>query len=84
MIATLGAVQIANIKKQTYDGAGAGADAAPAAQAVSAMAVGPQPVTEVLGASTEGQIADTRVYVLESDITSTVKKVNVTESESRY
>lgn len=38
----------------------------------------------VEGASVSGKIKDTRVYVLESDISSTQKNVSVIESESTY
>jgi hypothetical protein len=38
----------------------------------------------VEGASTSGKVKDTRVYVLESDISNTMKNVSVVESESVF
>lgn len=39
---------------------------------------------DVQGASIEGAIGDQRVYVLESDISGTQRRVNVAEGEARY
>jgi hypothetical protein len=39
---------------------------------------------DVQGASIEGSIKDSKVYVTETDITNTQNKVDVAESEARY
>lgn len=85
----MGAVQIANIKKQTFEGAdkGGGSATAPSVPPINTAALLSSPInytTEVKGATAEESIMDTRVYVVESDITDTVKKVQTVESESTY
>jgi hypothetical protein len=40
--------------------------------------------TEVQGAKAQEDMVDTRVYVVESDITNTVNKVKVAEDESTF
>ena len=42
------------------------------------------PVTNIEGASTEGAVQESRVWVSETDITDTQKKVRTVESESTY
>lgn len=84
--ATMGAIQINQIKKQTFDGA-ANSNPTTNVPSVNTAALLATPInytTEVQGAKAEEQIADTRVYVVESDITDTVKKVQTVESESTY
>lgn len=85
-IATTGGIQIAQIKKQKYDGSGGG-DTGNLNPSVNTAALMSSPVnymTEIKGATAEEDIAETRVYVVESDISDTVKKVQVAEDESTY
>lgn len=87
LVATMGGLQIANIKKQTMNSNGAGSSAgsaSPSASAMTSMIAPVQYTSEVQGASTEGQVADSRVYVLESDITNTQRKVSTAESEATF
>lgn len=81
--AALGAAQIAKIKSQTMNSAMASGAIQPSA--VNSMVIPPvQYSSAVQGASTEGAIKDTKVYVTESDIASTMQKVSVQESENTY
>ena len=81
--AALGAAQIAKIKSQTLNSATASGAINPTA--VNSMVIPPvQYSSAVQGASTEGAIKDTKVYVTESDIASTMNKVSVQESENTY
>ena len=43
-----------------------------------------QATTQVTGASTEAAMQDNRVYVVESDITNTQRKVSTAESEATF
>lgn len=90
MVIASGVAQINQIKKQTFNGGGSGAVAStpsssPSVTAVQAMG-GPavNPVTNIEGASTEGTIQESRVWVSETDITDTQNKVKTVESESTY
>lgn len=81
--AALGGVQIAKIKSQTLNSATASGAINPTA--VNSMVIPPvQYSSAVQGASTEGAIKDTKVYVTESDIASTMNKVSVQETENTY
>lgn len=81
--AALGAVQIAKIKAQTMNSAMASGAINPTS--VNNMIVPPvQYSAAVQGAQTEGAIKDTKVYVTETDIASTMQKVSVQESENTY
>jgi hypothetical protein len=90
LVAATGIAQINQIKKQTFNGGGSGAvastpSASPSVTAVQAMG-GPavNPVTNIEGASTEGTIQESRVWVSETDITDTQNKVKTVETESTY
>ena len=90
LVAATGIMQINQIKKQRFDGGDSGTiastpSASPSVTAVKAMG-GPavNPVTNIQGASTEGTVQDSRVWVSETDITDTQKKVRTVESESTY
>ena len=90
LVATTGIMQINQIKKQRFDGGDSGTvastpSASPSITAVKAMG-GPavNPVTNIEGASTEGTVQESRVWVSETDITDTQKKVRTVESESTY
>lgn len=87
--ATLGGIQIAQIKKQTFQNAdkGSGTTSTPSIPSVNTAALLSTPVnytTEVQGARAEEDMVDTRVYVVESDITDTVNRVKVAEDESTF
>ena len=84
--AALGAAQIAKIKSTQFgQGGSGGSSATPSTGAVSNMIMPPvQYSNAVQGASTEGAIKDTKVYVTETDIANTQRKVSVQESENTY
>ena len=86
MMLGTGIAQIAKIKKTQFGGGGStsGASASPNAGAVSSVIAPVQYTQDIQGASIEGAIKDTRVYVTEQDISSTQKKVDVAESEARF
>ena len=81
-IAASGILNINKIKNTTFDGGGS---ATPSASAVNATIVPPVQYSQaVQGASTEGAIANQKVYVTESDIVDTIGKVSVQETENTY
>ena len=85
--AALGGVQINKIAQQKFGQKqnGGGASASVSSAAVSNMVMPPvQYSSAVQGASTEGAIKDTKVYVTEKDIADTQRKVSVQESENTY
>jgi hypothetical protein len=86
--AALGAIQIDQIKKQTFNGGGGSTSSATASvPQINTAALLSSPVnytTEVQGAKAQEDMVDTRVYVVESDITNTVNKVKVAEDESTF
>ena len=87
LMATTGGLQLSKISKTKFGDKGGGADASsasPNSSAVSSVIAPVQYTQDVQGASIEGAIQDSRVYVVESDITDTQDKVAVTESEARY
>ena len=86
MILGTGLAQIAKIKNTQFGGGGStsGSSATPNAGAVNSVIAPVQYTQDVQGASIEGAIKDTRVYVTEQDISSTQKKVDVAESEARF
>ena len=82
-IATTGALNINKIKKTTFENSGGSASVS--RSAVSATIIPPvQYSAAVQGASTEGAIKNTKVYVTETDITNTANKVSVQETENTY
>ena len=90
MTATLGGIQIANIQKQKFGGdantssSSATPNVTPAMTALQAIGSSVGTVTTVEGASVEGNVKDTKVYVSETEISSTQNRVNVMESEATY
>ena len=83
-IATTGGIQIANIKKQQYDGSGgSGVGSVPSFNVNDMM---PIQYTRELMTDTEttNLNRDQKVYVLESDITETQENVAVKESNSSF
>lgn len=84
MLAT-GIMQINKIKKQKFEGNGsASAGGTPSSGAITNIQAPVQYTQDVQGASIEGAIKDSKVYVTETDITNTQNRVSVTESEARY
>lgn len=84
---SLGAVQLKNIWSVDPDNPESslgGGNRIPAMSALQQLQNGPQATTIVQGASTEEDVKDTRVYVVESDITSTQRKVKTIEDESTF
>jgi len=83
-IAASGAIQINKIKKTTFEGA-SGTAANISGSASSAMIIPPvQYSNAVTGASIDGNIKDSRVYVTETDIKNTMNKVSVQENENIF
>lgn len=81
MILATGIMQIQKIKQQQFDGGGS---ASSSAASMGTLIAPVQYTQDVQGAEIEGAIKDSRVYVVESDITNTQNKVDVAESEARY
>ena len=86
MMLGIGIAQIDKIKNTQFGGGGnaSGSSATPNSGAVNSVIAPVQYTQDVQGASIEGAIKDTRVYVTEGDISSTQKKVDVAESEARF
>ena len=73
--------------KLKFGGNDSGSSNTPQAPQVNTAALLSSPInytTEIKGAKAVEDAQDTRLYVLESDITSTVDKVRVVEEESTY
>ena len=86
MMLGTGLAQIAKIKKTQFGGGGnaSGSSATPNAGAVNSVIAPVQYTQDVQGANIEDAIKDTRVYVLETEISNTQKKVDVAETEARF
>ena len=85
MMLTTGLMQIDKIRKTQFNSKGAsGGNSTPNSGAVASVIAPVQYTQDVQGASIEGAIKDSRVYVVESDITDTQEKVSVTENEAKY
>lgn len=94
MTSALGAVQISKIRQQQFEGgedvgslsaSASSASATPSGAVIQNTVQAPvQWTSEVQGMSQEGAVKDTRVYVLESDITSVQNRVAVAEQESTF
>lgn len=82
-IATSGAATIAKMARTNKNNASS-ASASPNTAAIASIQAPVQYTQDVQGASIEGAIKDTRVYVTEQDISNTQKKVDVAESEARF
>lgn len=83
MVAGLGAAQIASIAKQTLDSASTVTSNVSSA-ATSALSAPVQYTSSVEGSSIQSAIGNQKVYVTETDISSTANKVKVIQSENRY
>lgn len=85
MMLGTGIAQIQKIKSTQFGGNGStSAGATPNTAAVQAIQAPVQYTQDVQGASIEGAIKDTKVYVTETDISNTQNKVEVTENEAKY
>lgn len=85
MMLGTGIAQIQKIKSTQFGGNGStSAGATPNTAAVQAIQAPVQYTQDVQGASIEGAIKDTKVYVTETDISNTQNKVEVTENEARF
>lgn len=83
--AALGAAQIAKIKSQTMDSAIASGAINPSRAAIQNSIVPPVQYSQaVQGAQINGNISSQKVYVTESDITDTIQRVSVQQSENTY
>ena len=85
--ATMGAIQIDQIKKQKFSSSGGGGSSTPNVPTVNTAALMSTPInytTEIKGAQAVEDAVDTRVYVVESDITDAQRKVEIAEEESTY
>lgn len=86
MMLGVGIAQIAKIKNTQFGGNGSsnGSSSTPNTNAINSVIAPVQYTQDVQGASIEGAIKDTKVYVTETDITKTQNKVSVTENEARF
>lgn len=85
MMLTTGLMQIAKIKQTQFNSKGSSsAGASPNTGAINSVIAPVQYTQDVQGASIEGAIKDTKVYVTETDISNTQNKVEVTENEARF
>ena len=86
LIGAMGAMQIAKIKQTQFNGGGGSTSvgAIPNTSAINSVIAPVQYTQDVQGASIEGAIKDSKVYVTETDISNTQNKVSVTENEARY
>ena len=85
MMLTTGLMQIDKIRKTQFNSKGAsGGNSTPNSGAVASVIAPVQYTQDVQGASIEGAIKDSKVYVTETDITDTQNKVSVTENEAKY
>lgn len=86
-VMTAGLVNIKKMKETKIEGSSGGDSVAtPSVNVANLMATQKpvQAVSTTTGASAEQQIQDTRVYVVESDIAATTKKVAVAQAEATY
>ena len=83
MLAT-GIMQIQKIKNTKFEGGSTGTGTSPNTSAVSSVIAPVQYTQDVQGSSIEGAIKDSKVYVTETDISDTQKKVSVTENEAKF
>ena len=86
MVGTLGAVNIAKIAQQKFGGGSTTSSSlsTPNTGAINSVIAPVQYTQDVQGASIEGAIKSSKVWVTETDITNTQNKVSVTENEAKY
>lgn len=82
-IAATGGIQIANIKKQKFDGGGTSETPNVASMALPAQAFGTQ-LSDMNEINLQQSIPDTKVYVVESDIANTQNAVRTQVEESTF
>ena len=92
--ATLGGIQIDQIKKQQFTSSGGGGNTAtnptgnvssvPPVNTAALLSTPINYTSEIQGANIESNVTDSRVYVVESDITSTQNRVRTVEDESTF
>lgn len=92
--ATLGGIQIDQIKKQQFTSSGGGGDtvtnptgnvsSVPPVNTAALLSTPINYTSEIQGANIESNVTDSRVYVVESDITSTQNRVRTVEDESTF
>ena len=83
-IAASGIASIVKISQVKADGSNGGSASLPSINMSSAIAASPDFTQTIDGAMTTTAIKDQRVYVTEHDITTTQKKVEVTQSQATY
>lgn len=83
-IAASGGATIAKMVKTNKNNAASMSSAKPSTAALASINAPVQYTQDVQGASIEGAIKDSRVYVTETDITDTQRKVSVAESEATF
>lgn len=83
-IAASGAATIAKMASTNKNNASSMASASPATGVITNLIAPVQYTQDVQGASIEGAIKDTKVYVTETDITDTQNRVRVTENEATF
>lgn len=83
LIGAMMGIQLAQIQKTQFGGGNASAATA-SPNVAGTLAAPVQYTSEVASAFTEDSINDTKVYVVESDITDSQNRVALAESESRY
>lgn len=87
MMATVGGMQIANIKKTKYGGDSSynsTSSSSISPSAIYSILPPTQYTQDVQGASIQSSLKDTKYYVSVSEINRVGKRVNVMENESRY
>lgn len=91
--ATLGGIQIDQIKKQQFTSSGGGntstnptgnVGSVPQVNTAALLSTPVNYTSEIQGANIESNATDSRVYVVESDITSTQNRVRTVEDESTF
>lgn len=92
--ATLGGIQIDQIKKQQFTSSGGGGNTStdptgnvssvPQVNTAALLSTPINYTSEIQGANIESNATDSRVYVVESDITSTQNRVRTVEDESTF
>lgn len=92
--ATLGGIQIDQIKKQQFTSSGGGGNtttdptgnvsSVPQVNTAALLSTPVNYTSEIQGANIESNATDSRVYVVESDITSTQNRVRTVEDESTF
>ena len=83
-IAASGGATIAKMVNTNKNNAASMSSAKPSTAALTSINAPVQYTQDVQGSQIEGAIKDSRVYVTETDITNTQRRVSVAESEARF